>query len=103
MDYSRPRALETIFSPVGAPSHSPPIAEAEEEEEQNFDIPLSREEKPEAYPDGPICVYEPHIDLYLEPTADQARQYDVVMNVASESGIPYSVIQGRCLRNQRCG
>lgn len=84
MDYSRPRALETIFSPVGAPSHSPPIAEAEEEEEQNFDIPLSREEKPEAYPDGPICVYEPHIDLYLEPTADQARQYDVVMNVASE-------------------
>ncbi|KXL50104.1 hypothetical protein M433DRAFT_48172, partial [Acidomyces richmondensis BFW] len=42
------------------------------------------EEKPEAYPDGPICVYEPNIDLYLEPTAEQCRQYDVVMNVASE-------------------
>ncbi|KAF2773165.1 DSPc-domain-containing protein, partial [Teratosphaeria nubilosa] len=42
------------------------------------------EEKPEAYPDGPICVYEPYIDLYLEPTAEQCRKYDVVMNVANE-------------------
>ncbi|EGP87682.1 dual-specificity protein phosphatase, partial [Zymoseptoria tritici IPO323] len=42
------------------------------------------EDKPEAYPDGPICVYDPRIDLYLEPTAEQARQYDVIMNVASE-------------------
>lgn len=80
-ELQKQRVLETIFSPTVAPSGTPPI---EEEEEQNFDVPLSREEKPEAYPDGPICVYEPHIDLYLEPTAEQARQYDVVMNVASE-------------------
>lgn len=59
------------------------------EEEQNFDIPLSQEEKPVAYPDGPICVYDPHIDLYLEPTAEQARQYDVIMNVASEVRNPF--------------
>jgi tyrosine-protein phosphatase len=69
--------LETILSPVQP-------EEPEEEEDQNFDIPLSKEEKPEAYPDGPICVYEPHIDLYLEPTAEQCRQYDVILNVASE-------------------
>jgi tyrosine-protein phosphatase len=69
--------LETILSPVQP-------EEPEEEEEQNFDIPLSKEEKPDAYPDGPICVYEPHIDLYLEPTAEQCRQYDVILNVASE-------------------
>jgi tyrosine-protein phosphatase MSG5 len=77
---ARPARLETILSPVEL-SAPPQIQEAEE---QNFDIPLSKEEKPEAYPDGPICVYPPYVDLYLEPTAEQCRQYDVVMNVASE-------------------
>ncbi|KAK5122195.1 hypothetical protein LTR85_004105 [Meristemomyces frigidus] len=72
--------LETIMSPIELPKQ----VLIAEEEEQNFDVPLSREEKPEAYPDGPICVYDPSIDLYLEPTAEQCRQYDVVMNVASE-------------------
>lgn len=80
------RTLDTIFSPI-EPRESPQI---EEEEEQNFDLPLSKEEKPEAYPDGPICVYDPNIDLYLEPTAEQARQYDVIMNVASEVRNPFS-------------
>ncbi|KAK3723559.1 tyrosine/serine/threonine protein phosphatase [Vermiconidia calcicola] len=79
-----PTILDTIFSPVQEDQN------AEQEEEQNFDVPLSKEEKPEAYPDGPICVYEPHIDLYLEPTAEQCRQYDVVMNVASEVRNPLS-------------
>ncbi|KAK5682291.1 tyrosine/serine/threonine protein phosphatase [Elasticomyces elasticus] len=63
---NRPAMLETIFSPIEPPSAIPLV----QEEEQNFDVPLSREEKPDAYPDGPICVYAP--------------QYDVVMNVASE-------------------
>lgn len=79
----RPQPLDTLFSPL---KESFPI---QEEEEQNFDIPLSREEKPEAYPDGPICVYDPKIDLYLEPTADQARRYDVIFNVASEVRNPF--------------
>lgn len=75
-----PAPLETILSPIE------PIKQVlvEEEEEQNFDVPLSKEEKPEAYPEGPICIYDPSIDLYLEPTAEQCREYDVVMNVASE-------------------
>lgn len=84
-DFRQQKALETIFSPI---QQKEPPREAEEEE-QNFDIPLSREEKPEAYPDGPICVYDPHIDLYLEPTAEQARKYDVIMNVASEVRNPF--------------
>jgi tyrosine-protein phosphatase len=71
--------LETIVSPTEGPQ-----IQAKVDEETNFDIPLSKEEKPEAYPDGPICVHEPYIDLYLEPTAEQARQYDVVLNVAIE-------------------
>jgi tyrosine-protein phosphatase len=45
---------------------------------------------PDAYPDGPICVYDPHVDLYLEPTAAEAREYDVIFNVASEVLNPFS-------------
>ncbi|GAM90258.1 hypothetical protein ANO11243_083000 [Dothideomycetidae sp. 11243] len=55
----------------------------------NFDLPQSREEKPEAYPDGPICVFDPYVDLYLEPTAEQASTYDVILNVASEVRNPF--------------
>lgn len=57
--------------------------------DQNFDVPQSKEEKPEAYPDGPICVYDRYLDLYLEPTADQASRYDVILNVASEVKNPF--------------
>lgn len=59
--------------------------------DQNFDIPQSKEEKPEAYPDGPICVYGRYLDLYLEPTADQASKYDVILNVASEVKNPFDI------------
>ncbi|TKA24397.1 hypothetical protein B0A50_06717 [Salinomyces thailandicus] len=79
-----PAPLDTIVSPIEPPKQVVKIEEEVEEEEQNFDVPLSKEEKPEAYPEGPICVYEPGVDLYLEPTAEQCRDYDVVMNVASE-------------------
>jgi tyrosine-protein phosphatase len=76
--------LDTLFSPLKESFHT-----VEEEEEQNFDVPLSREEKPEAYPNGPICVYDPSIYLYLEPTAAQASTFDVIFNVASEVRNPF--------------
>lgn len=62
----------------------------EEDQEPNFDIPQSREEKPAAYPNGPICIYESGVYLYFEPTADQAANYDVIMNVASEVKNPFT-------------
>ena len=65
--------------------------EEEHEEEPNFDVPQSREEKPEAYPNGPICIYETGVDLYLEPTAEIAAKYDVVLNVASEVRNPFDL------------
>jgi tyrosine-protein phosphatase len=76
-----------------------PVQQPADEDEQNFDIPLSKEEKPEAYPDGPICVYEPFIDLYLEPNAKQCRQYDVVLNVASEVQNPL-IEQPACISEE---
>ena len=83
-DLSQQRTLETILSPVERPNTLPV-----DDDDRNFDIPLSQEEKPEAYPDGPICVYEPGIDLYLEPTLEQAQKYDVILNVASEVRNPF--------------
>lgn len=65
------------------------MEDEEEEQEPNFDVPQSREEKPEAYPNGPICIYESGVDLYYEPTADIAARYDVVLNVASEVVNPF--------------
>lgn len=58
--------------------------------EDTYGLPESREDKPGAYPDGPICVFDPLLDLYLEPTAAQARKYDVVINVASEVSNPFT-------------
>ena len=64
--------------------------EVEEDEEMNFDVPQSREEKPASYPNGPICIYEAGIYLYFEPTAEQASDYDVILNVASEVNNPFA-------------
>lgn len=64
--------------------------EEEEDQEQNFDVPQSREEKPAAYPNGPICIYEAGVYLYFEPTAEQAASFDVIINVASEVKNPFT-------------
>lgn len=61
-----------------------PFEMEEEDQEPNFDVPQSREEKPAAYPNGPICIYEAGVYLYFEPTAEQACTFDVIINVASE-------------------
>jgi tyrosine-protein phosphatase len=64
--------------------------EEEDDQEQNFDIPQSREEKPAAYPNGPICIYEAGVYLYFEPTTEQACTFDVIINVASEVKNPFT-------------
>lgn len=63
--------------------------EEEEDQEPNFDVPQSREEKPAAYPNGPICIYEAGVYLYFEPTAEQAATFDLIVNVASEVKNPF--------------
>lgn len=52
--------------------------------------PEGKLENPDAYPDGPICIYDPHVYLYFEPTAAEASEYDVIFNVASEVKNPFS-------------
>lgn len=45
--------------------------------------------KSPGYPDGPICIYQPNVYLYLEPTAEEASKFDVVINVAREVNNPF--------------
>ncbi|KAL9001889.1 MAG: hypothetical protein Q9188_005149 [Gyalolechia gomerana] len=59
------------------------------QEEPDYDLPLSREAKSPAYPQGPICIYDPHVYLYLEPSDTEASEFDVVLNVAREVKNPF--------------
>ena len=83
-----------FYSTLAQPTLERSLSEQKikDKDEPNFDIPQSREEKPDAYPEGPICVFEPYVDLYLEPTAAQASEYDVILNVASEVRNPFLII-----------
>ncbi|KFX96526.1 hypothetical protein V490_03308 [Pseudogymnoascus sp. VKM F-3557] len=58
-----------------------------------FDCAANDDIKSPGYPDGPIAIYEPYVFLYLEPSADEAAEFDVVMNVASEVKNPFKVKQ----------
>jgi tyrosine-protein phosphatase MSG5 len=75
-----------------------PLEDEEEEEETNFDIPQSQEEKPDSYPNGPIRIYESGIDLYYEPSVEVASQYDVIFNVASEVKNPFQAAEEEARR-----
>ncbi|KAI2630725.1 dual specificity phosphatase [Hypoxylon sp. NC1633] len=49
----------------------------------------NEDQKSPGYPDGPIAIYEDNIYLYLEPTAEEASKFDVVINVAREVLNPF--------------
>lgn len=49
----------------------------------NFD-----ENKLNAYPEGPADIYDGKLFLYSEPTAEQIKEFDVVINVAKEIKFP---------------
>ena len=42
------------------------------------------------YTDGPVCVYDAGVYLYLEPTRDEASRFDTVINVAKEVANPFA-------------
>ena len=56
----------------------------------SFDRPHSGEDaKSPSYPDGPILMHEPSVHLYLEPRAEEALKFDVIINVAREVKNPF--------------
>ena len=69
-------------------------------EETDYDPPPSQEVKSPAYPQGPVCIYDPLVYLYLEPSHVEARQFDVVLNVAREVKNPFHAIRGNDRESQ---
>ncbi|CAK7271620.1 tyrosine/serine/threonine protein phosphatase [Sporothrix epigloea] len=49
----------------------------------------NEDQKSPCYPDGPIAIYDDNVYLYLEPTAEEASRFDVVINVAREVPNPF--------------
>ena len=70
------------------------------QEENDYELPLSREAKSPAYPEGPVCVYDPHVYLYLEPSDAEASKFDVVMNVAREVVNPFEAATGKAAESE---
>ena len=62
------------------------------QEETDYEPPLSQEVKSPAYPQGPVCIYDPHVYLYLEPSHIEAREFDVILNVAREVLNPFLAV-----------
>ena len=62
------------------------------QEENDYELPLSREAKSPAYPQGPVCIYDPYVFLYLEPSDVEAAEFDVILNVAREVKNPFSTV-----------
>ncbi|KAI0380890.1 dual specificity phosphatase [Hypomontagnella monticulosa] len=50
----------------------------------------NEDQKTPGYPDGPIAIYDDNVYLYLEPTAEEASKFDVVINVAREVLNPFA-------------
>ncbi|CAL3964713.1 unnamed protein product [Diplocarpon coronariae] len=60
----------------------------------SFDRPHSGEDaRTPSYPDGPILMHEPSVYLYLEPKAEEAMKFDVVINVAREVKNPFKAAE----------
>ncbi|KAL2106184.1 hypothetical protein VUR80DRAFT_7093 [Thermomyces stellatus] len=50
----------------------------------------NEDQKSPAYPDGPVAIYDDNVFLYLEPTAEEAAKFDLVINVAQEVENPFT-------------
>ncbi|KAJ5468160.1 hypothetical protein N7475_005912 [Penicillium sp. IBT 31633x] len=61
-----------------------------EEEDGHLDSRESTRKKDRGYPDGPIRIHDSGVYLFLEPTAEEAAKFDVVINVAKEVANPFS-------------
>ncbi|KAJ5095733.1 hypothetical protein NUU61_005089 [Penicillium alfredii] len=61
-----------------------------QEEDDHIDSRESTRKNDRGYPDGPIRIYDSGVYLYLEPTAEEASKFDVVINVAKEVANPFA-------------
>lgn len=77
----------STISEEASPAISTSLADLDEDDD--YSVPLSQEVKSPAYPSGPVCIYDPLVYLYLEPSDVEASRFDVVFNVAREVRNPF--------------
>ncbi|KAJ5960030.1 uncharacterized protein N7479_007180 [Penicillium vulpinum] len=78
------------LKPVDGSGFSRRVLHGLEEEDDRPDSRESTRKKDRGYPDGPIRIHDSGVYLYLEPTAEEASKFDVVINVAKEVVNPFS-------------
>ena len=87
------RSSEGGFSPLQtvADESSPAggVLHDLQEEDDHLDSRESSHRNERGYPNGPVRIYDSGVYLYLEPTAQEASQFDVVVNVAKEVVNPF--------------
>ncbi|KIW25082.1 uncharacterized protein PV07_10752 [Cladophialophora immunda] len=71
-------------------STNPQLPKVKEEDE--FHPQRSQETQERGYPKGPVLIYDSGVYLYLEPTAQEASQFDMVINVAKEIKCPFEMV-----------
>lgn len=95
---SKPPPPPTLKSPIPEEEDSPIRPQmanrAVFDYEENHELENGEDQKTPGYPDGPIAIYSDNVYLYLEPTADEAAKYDVVINVAREVRNPFELMGG---------
>ncbi|ETN45513.1 uncharacterized protein HMPREF1541_09345 [Cyphellophora europaea CBS 101466] len=79
--HSRPGS-DSSFSSHQSASLLPGLRE-EDEPRRSFEAPER------GYPEGPIKIYDCGVWLYLEPKAEEAKDFDTVINVAKEIKNPF--------------
>ncbi|CAI7582328.1 unnamed protein product [Penicillium glandicola] len=83
-------ASPVTLKPVDGSGFSCRVLHGLEEEDDHLDSRESTRKKDRGYPDGPIRIHDSGVYLYLEPTAEEASKFDVVINVAKEVVNPFS-------------
>ncbi|BCR94497.1 putative protein-tyrosine phosphatase [Aspergillus luchuensis] len=88
-------ASESNLSPLQTvPDEGSGVLHELEEEDDHLDSRESTRRNERGYPNGPIQIYDSGVFLYLEPTAQEASQFDVVVNVAKEVANPFTATAG---------
>ncbi|KAH8910149.1 hypothetical protein BR93DRAFT_875777 [Coniochaeta sp. PMI_546] len=92
---SKPPPPPTLKSPIveeDSPIRPQMANRAVFDYEDNHEVENGEDQKTPGYPDGPIAIYNDNVYLYLEPTAEEAAKFDVVINVAREVRNPFEVM-----------
>jgi len=84
--------LDSTIAEEDSPIRTQIASRAAFEFEPYHELENNEDQKTPGYPDGPIAIYSDNVYLYLEPTAEEASRFDLVINVAREVINPFKAL-----------